>query len=277
MTVHAHPDDESSKGAPTIAKYRSDGVSTVLVCCTGGEQGDILNPAMDREDVRANLHAVRLQELDKAASVIGYEHVELLGYKDSGMAGSEANADPACFAQADEQEAVGRLVTLIRKYKPQVLISYSDDQELYPHPDHLRAHDVAIKAFDAAGDASAFPQAGDAWQPLKLYYTVWVAAKMRLMDSTLAKLGIELPFSEAIRAMPDNDHRITTRIDVEKWAHVRAEALLAHATQIDPESPIWFGLPEEVQMQIIGEDDYVLAKSLVETTGPEVDLFAGIR
>src|SRR3546814_8966033 len=136
LTVHAHPDDESSKGAGTVARYHAEGVRTVLVCCTGGEEGDILNPAMDRDEVRADLPAVRKAELDQAAEIIGYDEVVMLGYRDSGMPDSEANARPQAFANADFDEAVGRLVAEIRRTRPQVAITSGDEQKGYPHPDH---------------------------------------------------------------------------------------------------------------------------------------------
>ena len=115
----------------------------VLVTCTGGEEGEVLNPAMDRPEVRADLHGVRLAELETAAEIIGYDEVVLLGYRDSGMPGSEANAHPDAFANADLDEAVDRLVEIIRRERPQVILTYPDDQEGYPHPDHLRVHDIS--------------------------------------------------------------------------------------------------------------------------------------
>src|SRR5688572_4985659 len=138
LTIHAHPDDESSKGAGTVAKYHAQGVRTVLVCCTGGEAGDILNPAMDREDVRADIAAVRRGELARAADIIGFDEVIMLGYRDSGMPDSEANAHPDNFANAPFDEAVGRLAEILRRERPQVVLTYPDDQQGYPHPDHLR-------------------------------------------------------------------------------------------------------------------------------------------
>jgi mycothiol S-conjugate amidase len=100
LTVHAHPDDESSKGAGTVARYHDEGVRTVLVTCTGGEAGDILNPAMDRPEVAADLPAVRRRELARAAEIIGYDEVVMLGYRDSGMPGTPANEHPEAFANA---------------------------------------------------------------------------------------------------------------------------------------------------------------------------------
>src|ERR1700687_3889947 len=205
LTVHAHPDDESSKGAGTIARYHAEGIRTVLVCCTGGEEGEILNPAMDRDDVRADLPAVRREELRQAASIIGYDEVVWLGYRDSGMPDSEANADPASFAQADLDEAVGRLVAVIRRTRPQVVVTYADDQQGYPHPDHLRVHDISLPAFDAAGDASRFPELGPAWQPLKLYYTAWSRARIQAMHDKFLELNLESPFGEDWFKRPSQD------------------------------------------------------------------------
>ena len=214
LTVHAHPDDESSKGAGTVAKYTALGVRTVLVCCTGGEAGDILNPAMDTPEVKENLPEVRMQELQRATSIIGYTDVELLGYRDSGMPDSEFNKHPDCFAQADLDEAVGRLVAIIRRTRPQVIITYGDDQQGYPHPDHLRVHDITLPAFDRAGDADAYPDLGEPWQPSKMYYTIWSKARlMAIHEGMLKHLG-ESPYDEKWLDRPGNDERITTKLDV---------------------------------------------------------------
>ena len=132
LSVHAHPDDEASKGAPTVARYHAEGVHTVLVCCTGGEEGDILNPAMDTPEVRADIGRIRMAELKAATDIIGYDETVLLGYRDSGMPDTEANARPDSFAQAPLDEAVERLVAVIRRERPQVIITYGDDQTRVP-------------------------------------------------------------------------------------------------------------------------------------------------
>jgi mycothiol S-conjugate amidase len=275
LTIHAHPDDEASKGAGTVHRYHSEGVRCVLVCCTGGEAGEILNPAMDRPEVRARLDEVRMEELRRSTEIIGYDDVVLLGYRDSGMPGTPENEEPGCFARADLDEAVGRLVAVIRRERPQVVITYADDQEGYPHPDHLRVHDITVPAFAAAGRADAYPDAGPPWQPLKLYYVAWTRARILALHERFLALGLESPFDEKWFERPDMDHRVTTRIDVSALDAVRRDALRAHATQIDPDSPFWFGLPpEEVAYPY---DDYILAESLVESTIPEDDLFAGVR
>jgi mycothiol S-conjugate amidase len=280
MSVHAHPDDEASKGAATVAKYAAEGVKTVLVCCTDGAAGDILNPAMDSEDVKANLAQVRMEELAASVDVIGYEVLELLGYRDSGMPDSEHNAHPECFAQAPLDEAVGRLVALIREHKPHVILTYGDDQRGYPHPDHLRVHEISVVAFDAAGDPDQYPELGEPWQPLKMYYSTWSRARMVAMHEKFLELGLESPFDEKWFERPSQDDTITTRVDISEQWDVRTKALLAHATQIDPESKFWFGLPPEAMKSVHPWEDYVLARSLVDTPeqdAHEDDLFAGVR
>ena len=178
LSIHAHPDDEASKGASTVAKYKTEGVRAVLVTCTGGEEGDILNPVMDLPEIRADLAAVRKRELEVASALIGYDEVVLLGYRDSGMPDSEANARPEAFANADLDEAVARLVEIIRRECPQVILTYGDDQQGYPHPDHLRVHDISLPAFERAGDPSYRPDLGEPFTPLKMYYSVWSRARV---------------------------------------------------------------------------------------------------
>jgi mycothiol S-conjugate amidase len=277
LTVHAHPDDESSKGAGTVAKAHAEGIHTVLVTCTGGEEGDILNPAMDNDEIRSRLHEIRMEELQAAIDVIGYDELVLLGYRDSGMPDTPANERPDCFACAPLDEAVGKLVGAIRRFKPQVIVTYGDDQRGYPHPDHLRVHDISIVAFDEAGDPDKHPEAGDPWQPSKLYYTSWSRARMVATHEKFLELGLESPFDEKWFTRPDQDHKITTRVDISDFNDIRAKALLAHRTQVDPESPFWFGLPPEAAREVHPFDDYVLARSLVDTDVPEDDLFAGLR
>ena len=277
LTIHAHPDDESSKGAGTVAKYAAEGVRTVLVCCTGGEQGDILNPAMDRPEIRADLPGVRQRELDKATQIIGYGEVLMLGYRDSGMPDTEANADPASFAQAPLEDAVGRLVEIIRRVRPQVIVTYADDQQGYPHPDHLRVFDITGPAVEAAADPGRYPDAGDAWHVAKVYYQSWSRARVLAMHEKFLELGLTSPYDDKWFSRPAQDDRITSRIDISEFPDVRREALMAHATQVDPTSPFWFGLPPEVARTVYPFDDYILASTSVQTELPEDDLFAGVR
>lgn len=277
LTVHAHPDDEASKGSATIARYSDEGIHTTLVCCTGGEEGEILNPAMDLPEIRQDVAAVRRRELAEAARIIGYDTVHYLGYRDSGMADTPANAAPDAFANADLDEAVGRLVAIIRAERPQVIVTYSDDQQGYQHPDHIRVNDISVPAFDAAGDPEAYPDAGEPWKPLKLYYTMWSRARIQALHDKFKELEIDSPYDEWWFSRPSNDDRITTRVEVGKWYDRRSGALKAHATQVDPESKFWFGLPDDIARDVYPYDDYALAKSLVPSTTPEDDLFAGLR
>ena len=277
MTVHAHPDDESSKGAGTVARYRAEGVDTALVCCTGGEAGDVLNPALDRDDVRANIAEVRRGELERAVSIIGYNHLFWLGYRDSGMAGSDHNAHPGSFAQAPLDEAVGRLVGFIRQQRPHVIVTYSDDQQGYQHPDHLRVNEISEPAFTLSGDPDAYPELGPAWQPLKMYFTVWSRERIFALHAKYVELGLESPYDDRWFTRPADDTIITTRVEITDYYDVRINALLAHETQVDPSSKFWFGLPADVARHVHPWDDYVLARSLVESTIPEDDLFAGVR
>ncbi len=277
LTVHAHPDDEASKGAGTIARYHDEGVRTVLVCCTGGEEGDILNPAMDRPGVVANLKTVRRAELAAATEAIGYDETHMLGYRDSGMPESDANFHPDCFAVAPLDEAVDRLVRLLRLERPQVIVTYPDEQGTYQHPDHLRVYEITHPAVERAADADYRPDLGEAWTVTKTYYSSWSRARIQARHDAFLEHELESPYDERWFDRPDSDHKITTRINIEGYMHVRREGLLAHATQIDPESTFWFGLPHHVEDRLHPWDDYRLARGPEWAEFPEDDLFAGIR
>jgi mycothiol S-conjugate amidase len=290
LTVHAHPDDEASKGAPTLAKYHAEGVRTILVCCTNGEEGELQNPALREpgqpfhglspEEEKAKLVEVRPGELAESARIIGFDEVVMLGYRDSGMPDSPANEHPDSFHQADIDEATGRLVAVVRRTRPHVIITYGDDQRVYPHPDHLRVHDISVLAFDRAGDPDWYPEAGEPFQPSKLYYATWSKARLVAMHEALIRLRGSSPFQDDWLDRPDHDHRITTRIDVADYWWARSGALRAHATQIDPAEPFWFGLDDAELAATYPWEEWILARSLVGSIpmGPdETDLFAGIR
>ena len=290
LTVHAHPDDEASKGAPTLAMYAQQGVRTVLVCCTGGEEGDLQNPHLREpgqpfhdltpEQEKATLAALRPLELQRSAEVIGFSEVVMLGYRDSGMPDSEANAHPDCFHQADLDEAVGRLVRVIREQRPQVIITYGDDQRGYPHPDHLKVHDISIPAFERAGDPSWYPELGEPWQPSKLYYSTWSKARLIAVHEGMLRIRGESPFDQAWLDRPGQDERITTKLDIGEFLWARTGSLKAHATQVDPTEPWWFGLDDQQLAQVYPYEDWILARSLVGVPAVgdyEDDLFAGLR
>jgi mycothiol S-conjugate amidase len=282
LAVHAHPDDESSKGAGTLARYADEGIRTVVVTCTGGEAGDILNPAMDQPGNLERMPELRRQELAKALEILNVSQHYFLGYRDSGMPDTEWNRHPESFARADLDEAVGRLVAIIRQERPQVLVTY-DESGGYPHPDHIRTHEISVAAFEAAGDASRYPEAGPPFQPLKLYYHAsFTRRRLEALHQGALERGIETPFGEWLERWEEEggpDYRepeVTTQVDVGKWMSQARDALLAHATQIDPNGP-WFAVPEEVAIVVYPWEDYTLARSLVPSTLPESDLFAGIE
>ena len=281
LAVHAHPDDEASKGAGTVAKYTDEGIRCVLVCCTGGEAGDILNPAADTPDVRANLAEVRMDELRASVDAIGYATVHMLGYHDSGMPDTETNARPDNFANAPLDEAVGRLVQVIRAERPQVIVTYAEDREFYPHPDHIRVHEISVPAFDAAADPDRYPDTGEPWQPSKMYYMGWSKRRVMSLHEAYVRHGHESPFERWFeQGFPDHDDRFTTQVDVGGYLDRRRAALLAHRTQVDPEG-FWMRLPDEVVRDTFPWEEYMLARSLVAPTMPEGvpedDLFAGLR
>ncbi len=281
LSVHAHPDDEASKGSGTVARYNDEGIRGVLVCCTGGEAGDILNPAVDTPEIRADLRRVRLGELEASAAAIGYSVVHMLGYHDSGMAGTEVNERPDNFANAPLEEAVGRLVGLIRMERPQVIITYADDRQFYPHPDHIRVHEISLPAFDAAGDPEQYPEAGPPWQPSKMYYTGFSRRRVVALHEAYLARGEESPYTSWFeRGLPERSDHYTAFVDVGDWLHRRRAALLAHRTQVDPEG-FWMRIPDEVIKAVFPWEEYLLARSLVDTglgEGElEDDLFNGVR
>ncbi|MDQ3406088.1 MAG: mycothiol conjugate amidase Mca [Actinomycetota bacterium] len=280
MAVHAHPDDESSKGAATMAKYVAEGHEVMVVTCTGGERGDILNPAMDRPEVIADISGVRKREMAKAAEILGVAH-RWLGFVDSGL--PEGDPKPplpdGCFAVIPLEVSVPPLVAAIRDFKPHVVITY-DENGGYPHPDHIRCHEVSVAAFDAAGDPERHPEAGEPWTPLKLYYSHGFSrVRLVAMHEALLARGLESPYAEWLENWkPDRgdlSHRVTTKVHCDDYFEIRDAALLAHATQIDPESR-WFAVPLDVQREVWPFEEYELVRSLVDSTLPEDDLFSGI-
>jgi mycothiol S-conjugate amidase len=255
---------------------------------TGGERGDILNPAMERPEIRANLPAIRKAEMAAAREILGVQQ-QFLGFIDSGL----PEGDPlpplpeGCFALAPLAEAAGPLVQAVREFRPHVMLTY-DENGGYPHPDHIKSHQVAIEAFEAAADPDRYPDCGEPWQPLKLYYflTFHQARLMALHDEMLRR-GLESPYAERIAEWLKEEeeeieagrrppHEVTTRVQCGEYFEIRNQALIAHATQVDPNGG-WFTVPADAQRAAWPTEDYHLARSLVDSGLPEDDLFAGIR
>ena len=283
MAVHAHPDDESSKGAATMARYVDEGVDVLVVTCTGGELGSILNPALSgRADIEENIAQIRQAEMRRAREILGVRQA-WLGFVDSGL----PEGDPlpplpeGCFGLQPVEVAAERLVAQIRDFRPHVVTTY-DENGGYPHPDHVMCHKITVAAFDAAPDGDAYPDAGDPWQPMKLYYDVgWSRERMTALHGAMLERGLESPYEEVMKRWAETDWKrrepnITTQVDCAKWFERRDAALIAHATQVDPDG--WFfKVPLDVQREAWPTEDFELARTLVETSVPEDDLFAGVR
>ncbi|BCJ52144.1 mycothiol S-conjugate amidase [Actinoplanes sp. NBRC 14428] len=280
MTVHAHPDDESSKGAAAMARYVAEGVDVLVATCTGGERGSVLNPKMDRPEVLENIAEIRRKEMDLAREILGVKQA-WLGFVDSGL----PEGDPlpplpdGCFGLVDPVEGALPLIKLIREFKPHVMTTY-DENGGYPHPDHIMCHKISVVAFEAAGDPEKYPELGEPWQPLKLYYNSgWTRARMLALHEGMLAAGLESPYTEWLERQRDREDRgdkITTRVECGEYFEVRDNALRAHATQVDPDG-FWFHVPLELQQKVWPTEDFELARSLVDSPLPESDLFAGIR
>lgn len=281
MAIHAHPDDESSKGAATMAKYAAEGNRVLVVTCTDGRRGDVLNPAMDRPGVLDNIVDVRREEMARAAAALGVEHV-WLGYEDSGL----PEGDPlpplpeGSFAVQDPEDVAVKIVEQIREFRPHVIITY-DENGGYPHPDHLMVHAVSMIAWERAGDPDFAPEAGAPWTPLKLYYSHgFILQRMKLLQERLIQRGQKSPYELMIKRWEENEgdvfDRVTTQVECAAYFQQRADALTAHATQIDP-AGAFLASPVEDQQEVWPTEEFELAASRVDTTLPETDLFAGIE
>ncbi|NNU27455.1 mycothiol conjugate amidase Mca [Isoptericola sp. JC619] len=287
MAVHAHPDDESSKGAATTARYAAEGVEVLIVTCTGGERGDVLNPSFEApeghefESVEGRL-AVRRLEMAAAAEALGVRQ-HWLGFVDSGL--PEGDPRPplpeGCFALVPLEEAAAPLVELVREFRPHVMTTY-DPSGGYPHPDHIKCHEVSVEAYRAAGDADRYVVEGgaEAWAPAKLYYNHGFSLdRLRAVHEAMEGAGLESPFgdwieSRAAREIPERE--VTTRIEVAPYFARRDAALTAHASQIDPDG-FFFAVPRDIEADVWPTEEFELADSRVPTDLPETDLFAGLR
>jgi mycothiol S-conjugate amidase len=285
MAVHAHPDDESSKGAATMAKYVRQGVEVLVCTLTGGERGDILNKAMDRPDIRENLPGIRRAEMAAARDILGVRQ-RFLGFVDSGLPeGDPLPPLPAgCFALQPLEVAAAPLVRAVREFRPHVILTY-DENGGYPHPDHIMTHKVSVEAFEAAADPDRYEGCGEPWQPLKLYYFVtFHRARFTALHEKMVEHGLDSVYEERLKAWADEEddepagpeHEITTYVPCADYFEIRDQALIAHATQVDPNGG-WFACPVEIQREAWPTEDYHLARSVVDTDKPEDDLFAGIR
>jgi N-acetyl-1-D-myo-inositol-2-amino-2-deoxy-alpha-D-glucopyranoside deacetylase len=281
MAVMPHPDDESFLVGGTLARYAAAGVRTVLVICTGGEVGEISDPALATVDTLAE---VRAGELAASAEALGIARVIALGYRDSGMAGTPANDDPRAFWRADPDEAVGRLVAIVRAERPQVILCPNERGD-YGHPDHLQANRVATAAFAAAADPAHYPEAGPPWAPARLYYAAFARSAMERFTAALREAGVEDPFGDFEPVDPEGrpvelttpDELVTAEVEVGEYVERKRASFLAHRTQFGVDD-VLFRLAPEVFARVFTPEHFRLAAG--RPGGPpgqrETDLFAGL-
>jgi mycothiol conjugate amidase Mca len=304
MAVHAHPDDEVVFTGGVLAQYAKRGIRTVLVTATNGEEGEIHDPDLDPEEARHRLGDIRREELRKAVDILGIHHLEMLGYRDSGMAGTEANGHTANFHNADRDDATARLVALIRQYKPQVLITY-DEFGAYGHPDHIACNVITQAAYEVAGDPSYRPDLGEPWAPSKLYYTHWPEEVWERAHEMYKERGLKWPWDEEEQQrQEDPEHKsdedalaeleekteeakeegkeppyvpppVTARINVADALDQKREAILVHRTQFSPEGT-FMTMPDDIARVVFAEEHYSLVKSRVPAPESESDLMEGL-
>ncbi|MEA2536715.1 MAG: mycothiol S-conjugate amidase [Chloroflexota bacterium] len=304
MTVHAHPDDETIGTGGVMAKAVVDGRRVVLVTGTRGEMGEIVVPELDTPENHRRLGEIRATELEAAMSELGVTEWDNLGYRDSDMMGRPANHDPRSFWRADLDEAGGRLTWLVRRHRPDVITTYNEFGG-YGHPDHIRTHDVAVRAFARAGDPAWYPEqlapehggSGPAeadgglapWAPAKLYEQAFPRSVREAMNEAMAARGERSPWLLPEDATPEQvaeheawmakmlvpDEAITTRVDIGPYLDAKWKAIGKHVTQMSPDSSfLLLGL--EGWRRHWSTEMFILRESRVASDLPETDLFAGI-
>lgn len=282
MFVHAHPDDECLSTGGTLARYSAEDIRTVLIIATGGEQGEIVVPEMDTPENKARLREIRDEELAGSVRNLAVSDLIRLGYPDSGMDGTPANQNPDCLHMADKHEVAGKIVALVRQYRPQVLVSY-DERGGYGHPDHIACHLATVTAFDAAGDPAQFPEAGAPWTPQKLYYTAFPRQAIYTAWTIMRDRGLKTPLDDpefdASRFTVD-DTTVTTTLPVHGYLMQKRAAIDCHVSQIRKDSP-FLAMPEDLSIELFGVEHYVRVQSRVELPleegKREPDLFTGMR
>lgn len=291
LAVHAHPDDEASKGAATMAAYVHAGARVMVATATDGAMGDLNNPYYG-EPVRVerDITAIRFHEMAEAARILNIEH-RWLGFRDSGFPSGDPMdlLAPGSFASIPLEDATAPLMRVIREFKPHVLVTY-DEIGGYPHPDHLRTHAISIEAYEKSGDPDAYPGTGEPWEISKLYYDrAFNPDKIRAIHNAMLESEMESPYADRLdwydrvaagEEDPDawrlTHHEVTTQIKTDAFLEYRDAALRAHRSQVDTHGGFFF-TPNELLRKHWPWEDYVLSDSKVETNKPEDDLFAGLR
>jgi len=277
LSVHAHADDESITMGGLLATCHDRGVRTANICCTDGKLATIVADDMPEETTRPHLAQIRQDELRAACAILGVDEVHFLGYGDSGMWGEDTNQLPDAFWKADINEAVGRLVEHIRRFRPHVVVTY-DGVGGYGHPDHIQTHRVTLLAVEAAHMKSLYPEAGEPWRVQKLYYTSIPVSMLRKYADMAKEAGMPPPFGvENPEDLPfvTPDEWITTIVNIRDAVGRKRQALIAHHSQIGPDWPM-LAVPEEITREHFATEAFQLIISRVPVTLPETDVFAGI-
>lgn len=311
LLVHAHPDDEAMTTGGLIAAAVAAGTRVDLVTCTDGAEGEIHDPTLDHDEARPRLAEIRRAELDCSLAALGDGAVRLhmLGYRDSGMMGTDANGHPAAFWQADLDEAIGKLVRIVREARPAVMVGY-DSNGGYGHPDHINAHRIAVGAYEAAADPARYPDAGPPHAVAKLYETAFPRERWFALMMAMKERGIELPWdfdesvetyaadglnpsnAEAVRQVGEQleagegvdsfgtpESAITTRLDVASFADRKRACMACHRTQAQDLGWI-LGLPDDLAADALSPESFILVRWREHEPLPagldETDLFAGL-
>ncbi|MFN8499460.1 MAG: PIG-L family deacetylase [Anaerolineae bacterium] len=276
LGVFAHPDDESFGPGGTMARYAAEG-EVHLLCGTRGEVGEVAEHLLEGY---ASIADLRTQELECAVGHLGVQQLDYLGYRDSGMPGTETSRHPDCLAQADVAKVAGQIVAHIRCFKPQVIVTF-DQFGGYGHPDHIAIHQATVLAFNAAGDPARYPDAGETYRPQKLYYHSFSKTIMRAMVRVMPLFGRDpSKFGRNgdidLREIAEWDVPTTTRIDIRPWYAQRTAAAACHESQGGGVG-MWRGIPRSVQRRMLGFETFFRAvPTFPKGAPPEKDLFAGV-
>jgi N-acetyl-1-D-myo-inositol-2-amino-2-deoxy-alpha-D-glucopyranoside deacetylase len=277
LLVHAHPDDETINNGATMALYAALGAQVTLITCTRGEEGDILTPELTHLSSAETdgLGDHREIELANAMKALGVNDFRFLGqdkvkYRDSGMMGTEPNNRPDVFWQADLEEASDYLVKVIEEVKPHILITY-DEIGGYGHPDHIKAHLVAMRASEKS-----------VWQIQKIYWNTMPKSVLAESMAKMKEMGSDFFGAESVDDLPfaKDDSFVTSLIDGNAYVEAKMAAMKAHHTQIALDGP-FFALSNNLGLQVWGHEYYTLIKgeksAPFDSNGRESDLFAGVN
>ncbi|OZV83610.1 GlcNAc-PI de-N-acetylase [Micromonospora echinospora] len=268
MAVHAHPDDEATSTGGVLARYAAEGITTVLVTCTDGRCGDGpggVKPGDPGHDPEAVV-AMRRAELAASCEALKVTHLETLGYADSGMMGWAANDAPDAFWNTPVAEAADRLSELIRRYRPDVVVTY-DENGFYGHPDHIQAHRITMSAVERTDI------------PAKVYWTTVPRSAFQEFGRVMKEIGVEFPEpdgpSDTVPQLGLPDDEITTWVDTSGYGAQKFESLAAHASQA--ENIFFLQLGQERFTELMGMETFVRVRDKTDAPTPEDDLFAGLR